>query len=341
SLLATPSSFKVKPVPSKMPSIQLALGRPLFLCPSIFPSDCGPPPKLNNAVPNEKLLGESFPHMKSVTYKCLDGFYNIYGKLDVVTCLSDSQWTPIEEFCERSCVDPPRSRFARINPKDIKTYYPAESKVSFTCRPGYNTIPEVGSTVTCFTNYTWTALPVFCEDKNVPPALFLFLRYKLKGSSSAQCLLQGDGVKWKPDPPKCQQITCFSPPNVAKASINGSSTGNFVYNSTVTYQCDDGFSLIGEASLRCTTEDNVNGWSRPPPECSRCLLDKNTCSFHAFSLLFPVVNCPRPSIPDGRLTSPFQPTYKYDHVLQFVCNAGAHSGRKSVCQMWCEHRIAS
>nr|XP_016850966.1 PREDICTED: complement decay-accelerating factor-like isoform X1 [Anolis carolinensis] len=506
----------------------------LFSLLSGIGGDCGPPPKLNNAVPNEKLLGESFPHMKSVTYKCLDGFYNIYGKLDVVTCLSDSQWTPIEEFCERSCVDPPRSRFARINPKDIKTYYPAESKVSFTCRPGYNTIPEVGSTVTCFTNYTWTALPVFCEGKpcgdpgkpengdTVILTNLLYLAkvnficeegYKLKGSSSAQCLLQGDGVKWKPDPPKCQQITCFSPPNVAKASINGSSTGNFVYNSTVTYQCDDGFSLIGEASLRCTTEDNVNGvWRGSLPECkgdcpaprrqpdatlrggpeksnypvgtvlrydcipgyqfkpgtrptircqanskwssesslcerkpckpptidngkfegdirlgdeitfscdfgfrllgqatSRCILtasgsvdwsrsppycDKIACNrppsisngdhngdtsldnylygvvvtytcFKDFSLIghpsitctvaadgkngkwsrpppeCKVVNCPRPSIPDGRLTSPFQPTYKYDHVLQFVCNAGAHSGRKSVCQMWCEHRIAS
>uniref|UniRef100_A0A803TFE1 Sushi domain-containing protein n=1 Tax=Anolis carolinensis TaxID=28377 RepID=A0A803TFE1_ANOCA len=277
SLLATPSSFKVKPVPSKMPSIQLALGRPLFLCPSIFPSDCGPPPKLNNAVPNEKLLGESFPHMKSVTYKCLDGFYNIYGKLDVVTCLSDSQWTPIEEFCERSCVDPPRSRFARINPKDIKTYYPAESKVSFTCRPGYNTIPEVGSTVTCFTNYTWTALPVFCEGKpcgdpgkpeNGDTVILTNLLYLAKVNFICE-----EGCKYNRNCHPClfpyiSEITCFSPPNVAKASINGSSTGNFVYNSTVTYQCDDGFSLIGEASLRCTTEDNVNGvWRGSLPEC--------------------------------------------------------------------------
>uniref|UniRef100_H9GK43 Sushi domain-containing protein n=1 Tax=Anolis carolinensis TaxID=28377 RepID=H9GK43_ANOCA len=241
------------------------------------PGDCGPPPKLNNAVPNEKLLGESFPHMKSVTYKCLDGFYNIYGKLDVVTCLSDSQWTPIEEFCERSCVDPPRSRFARINPKDIKTYYPAESKVSFTCRPGYNTIPEVGSTVTCFTNYTWTALPVFCEGKpcgdpgkpeNGDTVILTNLLYLAKVNFICE-----EGCKYNRNCHPClfpyiSEITCFSPPNVAKASINGSSTGNFVYNSTVTYQCDDGFSLIGEASLRCTTEDNVNGvWRGSLPEC--------------------------------------------------------------------------
>ncbi|KAH0618910.1 hypothetical protein JD844_018444 [Phrynosoma platyrhinos] len=125
--------------------------------------DCGPPPKLNNAIPYNKLHEESFLPMQSVNYKCLDGFYNIYGKLDIVTCLPDSQWSPIEEFCERICVNPPRSRFARMKSEDIMPFYPAESKVSFICRPGYNTIPGINSVITCLKNYTWTALPVFCE----------------------------------------------------------------------------------------------------------------------------------------------------------------------------------
>nr|XP_060628606.1 complement receptor type 2-like [Anolis sagrei ordinatus] len=412
--------------------------------------DCGPPPKLNNAVPDEKFLGESFSYMQSVTYKCLDGFYNIYGKLDIVTCLSDSQWTSIEEFCERSCVNPPRSRFARINPKDIHTYYPADSKVSYTCRLGYNTIPGVSSTVTCFTNYTWTALPVFCEGKpcgdpskpengdTVILTNLLYLAkvnficeegYKLNGSSSAQCVLEGDGVKWKPDPPKCQRdcpaparqphatlrdgpakasypvgtvlrydcipgyqfksgvrpiircqanfkwssesslcegkkcrpptinngrfeggiqlgdeitfycdfgfrllgaktslcvltsgrdvgwqrsppycerIPCSRPPQIANGDHSGDiSLDHYVQGQVVTYTCHKDFSLIGHPSITCSVAaDGVNGkWDRPPPECK-------------------VVNCPRPSIADGRLTSPFQPTYKYNHVLQFVCHAG-------------------
>ncbi|XP_042319682.1 complement decay-accelerating factor, GPI-anchored-like [Sceloporus undulatus] len=56
--------------------------------------DCGPPPKLNNAIPYNKPHGESFLPMQSVNYKCLAGFYNIYGKLDVVTCLPDSHGAP-------------------------------------------------------------------------------------------------------------------------------------------------------------------------------------------------------------------------------------------------------
>uniref|UniRef100_A0A803T634 Multimerin 2 n=1 Tax=Anolis carolinensis TaxID=28377 RepID=A0A803T634_ANOCA len=39
--VAAPSSFTVKPVTSRIPSIHLALGRPLFLFPSIFPSITG------------------------------------------------------------------------------------------------------------------------------------------------------------------------------------------------------------------------------------------------------------------------------------------------------------
>uniref|UniRef100_A0A803TLH0 Sushi domain-containing protein n=1 Tax=Anolis carolinensis TaxID=28377 RepID=A0A803TLH0_ANOCA len=246
-----------------------------------YPSSCYSPSRYRFARPRLEDIKTYYPaNTRSVTYKCLDGFYNIYGKLDVVTCLSDSQWTPIEEFCERSCVDPPRSRFARINPKDIKTYYPAESKVSFTCRPGYNTIPEKlvclrayflfcfllgkpcgdpgkpenGDTV-ILTNLLYLAKVNFICEEGYEVIVHLFLEKKYNRNCHP-CLF-----------PYISEITCFSPPNVAKASINGSSTGNFVYNSTVTYQCDDGFSLIGEASLRCTTEDNVNGWSRPPPEC--------------------------------------------------------------------------
>nr|XP_016850976.1 PREDICTED: complement decay-accelerating factor, GPI-anchored-like [Anolis carolinensis] len=167
--------------------------------------------------------------MESVTYKCLDGFYNIYGKLDVVTCLSDSTWSDIEEFCQRSCYSPSRYRFARPRLEDIKTYYPANTRVTYICRPGYDTIPGISSVVTCLeNNYTWTNLPVFCEGKScgdpgkpengevVILTNLLFSAkvnficaegYILVGVSSAQCVLKGDGVEWKPEPPKCQRQT--------------------------------------------------------------------------------------------------------------------------------------
>nr|XP_003224075.1 PREDICTED: complement decay-accelerating factor isoform X1 [Anolis carolinensis] len=259
----------------------------LFSLLSGIQGDCGPPPKLSNAIPLNN--AESFPHMESVTYRCLDDFYNVYGKLDVATCLSDSTWTSIEEFCERTCPGPPRFRFAKIKDGVIETYHPAKTSVTYVCRPGHDTIPGINSVITCLDNYTWTTLPVFCEGKSCgdPGELehgevvvltnLLYLAkvnficeegYRLIGSPSTKCVLKGDRVEWQTKPPECQQIICFSPPNVTNASHNGNSTGNFTYNSTVTYHCDHGFFIIGEASIHCTTENNLTGvWRGSTPEC--------------------------------------------------------------------------
>ncbi|XP_067324168.1 complement decay-accelerating factor-like isoform X1 [Anolis sagrei] len=329
------------------PSNPTLLG--LFSLLSGIQGDCGPPPKLSNAIPLNN--AERFLPMESVTYRCLDDFYNVYGKLDVATCLSDSTWTSIEEFCERICPVPPRFRFARIKDGVMETYYPAKTRLTYVCRPGYDTIPGIDSVITCLDNYTWTALPVFCEGKSCgdpgkpehgevvvltnllysasvnficdkgyrligSPSTKCVLKgdsvewqtkapecqrkscgdpgkpehgevvvltnllysarvnficeegYRLIGSPSTKCVLKGDSVEWQTKPPECQQIICFSPPNVTNASHDGNSTGNFTYNSTVTYHCDPGFLIIGESSIHCTTENNLTGvWRGSTPEC--------------------------------------------------------------------------
>ncbi|XP_065258499.1 complement receptor type 2-like [Emys orbicularis] len=49
---------------------------------------------------------------------------------------------------------------------------------------------------------------------------------------------------------------------------NGSNVEIFDYNSSVTYKCDHNFSLSGEASIHCTTKDNMNRvWNGSAPEC--------------------------------------------------------------------------
>lgn len=63
-------------------------------------------------------------------------------------------------------------------------------------------------------------------------------------------------------------IPCLPPPDITDGSHNGQSGEEFSFGSAVTYKCDPGFSLIGEASIHCTTKDQVNGeWSGPAPEC--------------------------------------------------------------------------
>ncbi|XP_053098629.1 complement receptor type 1-like isoform X4 [Hemicordylus capensis] len=189
--------------------------------------DCGAPPKLINAIPKVDIHGKSFPPGTTVIYKCLDNFYNIHAKSDVVTCLAESKWTNIEEFCERSCLDPPRVQFANMREEDKQSYYTAGTTVTYICRNTHSIIPGIDSVITCLDNYTWTAVPVFCKGKSCgdpgsPPngkaiilTDLLYLArvnftcddgYTLIGSPSTRCLRKGDGVKWQNKPPVCERI---------------------------------------------------------------------------------------------------------------------------------------
>ncbi|XP_065259498.1 complement decay-accelerating factor-like [Emys orbicularis] len=92
--------------------------------------------------------------------------------------------------------------------------------------------------------------------------------YRLIGTTSAQCVVAGNGVDWDKELPLCQAIPCPTPPDIAHGSHTGQSEQEFSFGSAVTYKCDQGFSLIGEASIHCTTKDHVDGeWSGPAPEC--------------------------------------------------------------------------
>ncbi|XP_048337938.1 complement decay-accelerating factor-like [Sphaerodactylus townsendi] len=255
--------------------------------------DCGWPPVLNSAVPQRDLHAESFPDGTEVPYRCVDGFYHMHGKTDVTTCLENSQWSPIEEFCENRCPVPVSLKYAAPKPEELrkKTHYTPGTALTYVCQPGYEPIPGRTPVLTCLPNNSWSEVPAFCKGKSCGDpgkpqngrtvvATDLLYRskvhftcddgHRLIGPPSAQCVMKGDTVKWDKEPPRCQPITCSPPPNIAAgAHDGGGSTEDFPYNSTVTYKCQNGFSLVGEASIRCTTEDKAKGvWRGPPPKCT-------------------------------------------------------------------------
>nr|XP_056700817.1 complement decay-accelerating factor [Euleptes europaea] len=279
-----------------MPASLLSRAEPellvLFALLAGIRGDCGIPPKLNNVVPQRYLQTERFPTDTVVAYICLHGFYNVHGKTDVTTCLSNSQWSPIEDFCKSSCPEPFIFRYAHPKPEDSgNTYYPPGTNVTYVCSRGYDSIPGMSPVIiTCFQNNTWSEVPVFCKGKscgdpgkpqNGRAVIITDLLYRSKvnftcddgyrliGSPFTKCLMKNNTVKWNKETPDCQPITCSSPPYITDGTHDGgASTENFPYNSTVTYKCKNGFSLIGEASIHCTTEDKVRGiWHGPAPEC--------------------------------------------------------------------------
>nr|XP_032648467.1 complement decay-accelerating factor-like isoform X2 [Chelonoidis abingdonii] len=249
---------------------------------------CGALPSLSHAIPSGTNHTEGFPIGTEVTYKCSAGFVKIPGKSDTVVCLSNSQWSNIEEFCGRSCLAPPRLKSATLSDEDLrKNYYPVGTSVSYVCRPGYERT-ELSPVITCLENLTWAEAPEFCLGKScgVPKSpehgrlvdatnnrfgakvnILCDVGYRVKGRTFIQCLFKGDQVEWS-ELPTCELITCSPPPNITNGMHNGSNLEIFADNSLVTYKCDYNFSLTGEASIQCTTKDNINGvWNGSAPEC--------------------------------------------------------------------------
>lgn len=64
-------------------------------------------------------------------------------------------------------------------------------------------------------------------------------------------------------------ISCFPPPTIANGKHSGIDRGYYDYGSAVTYNCKSGFSLIGDKTTVCTTDENgIEGeWSKPAPKC--------------------------------------------------------------------------
>uniref|UniRef100_G1Q6S1 Complement C3d receptor 2 n=1 Tax=Myotis lucifugus TaxID=59463 RepID=G1Q6S1_MYOLU len=84
--------------------------------------------------------------------------------------------------------------------------------------------------------------------------------YVLVGEESINCT--SDGV-WTPTVPKCKEITCPPPPVID----NGAHTGTpYVYNDSVTFKCDDGFTLKGSSEIRCKANDT---WDPEIPVCEK------------------------------------------------------------------------
>ncbi|KAM6044218.1 uncharacterized protein VSU04_013746 isoform 2-T3 [Chlamydotis macqueenii] len=170
----------------------------------------------------------------------------------------------------------------------MQNFYPVGVTVRYDCRPGYENTTGHLLTSTCLDNLTWSAVPELCQKKSCGiPAnpehgkvitndhlfgaradVVCNRGYTLKGASpSIWCYLRGDGVAWS-QLPACQAISCPPPPPIPDGKHNGNGTEEFTYDSVVMYACDPGLQLLGNKTLRCTTDNGVNGvWSGSPPEC--------------------------------------------------------------------------
>ncbi|NXC21589.1 CR1 protein, partial [Corythaeola cristata] len=85
--------------------------------------------------------------------------------------------------------------------------------------------------------------------------------YQLVGNVSINCTENG---LWSRPLPRCEELMCPRPPNIANGLHSGQSLDKFSQGVTVYYGCKDGYQLVGNVSINCTEKGL---WSRPLPRC--------------------------------------------------------------------------
>ncbi|XP_021233266.1 complement receptor type 1-like isoform X2 [Numida meleagris] len=219
------------------------------------------------------------------------------------------------------CQAPPRFVFAEPSgPTDAS--YPVGKMLRYRCRPGYTGDMGKSPYVTCLPNSTWGSDPDFCIGKlcvqpEIPNGDFHFSTnlqfgatisftckagYRLVGKPTAQCILSGNDVEWD-STPYCALIPCQPPPGIVNGQLSAVHT-EYTFGVAVTYSCNKGFSLVGNATIHCTMDDNLNGiWSGPAPECKE-------------------VRCEIPEVENGKNLNSFATEYTYGEKVSFECAPG-------------------
>ncbi|NWH39206.1 C4BPA protein, partial [Chloropsis hardwickii] len=250
-------------------------------------SDCAAPPRSQSAEPKEQLGGtELFPSGHTMEFICRPGFGRNARTPNTLVCGEDGVWHGPSDICiPKACSYPGEPAHGRL-------VLPAEftfgSTVNFTCNTGY----------------------------------------RLTGRSEIECVLRNEVLTWDRDIPTCQAIPCAPPPEIANGQHTGMDKEHFVYGDSVTYYChrprrmwQTPFSLVGEASIFCTTRDNLNGvWSSPAPECK-------------------VVVCKQPRVENGKLVGRYQPEYTFGDTVMFDCDfryslSGSRASTCGASNLW-------
>ncbi|XP_019369581.1 PREDICTED: complement component receptor 1-like protein [Gavialis gangeticus] len=228
------------------------------------------------------------------------------------------------------CGPPDRLPYAELTDEfRDKTTFPVNSSVQYVCRPGYRRNPSLEATLTCRAGSSWSRPEKFCIGKlcghpgDLPDGSVHIETdlgfgstvtfscnegYRLIGPQFTQCEIAGKGVRWNKGIPHCESIPCLPPPDIENGKH--SEQEDYTYGKSVTYQCNDvprgsvPFSLIGEATIHCSSNGDDNGvWSSPAPQCK-------------------VVKCPEPAVQNGRKETAYSPNYIYRSKVAIKCLPG-------------------
>ncbi|NWY03234.1 CR2 protein, partial [Nothoprocta ornata] len=73
--------------------------------------------------------------------------------------------------------------------------------------------------------------------------------YYLIGNGLVLCRASGN---WSLPTPRCEEVKCSRPPNIANGQHSGRSSHTFPRGTTVTYTCREGYTMVGNMSINCS-----------------------------------------------------------------------------------------
>ncbi|XP_066480759.1 complement receptor type 1-like [Tiliqua scincoides] len=276
---------------------------------------CHAPPHVDNATYSYH-ESSAFRDGIFVNYTCEPGYTLIGGA--TLYCTASGTWNLPAPRCEGSCGPPMRLSFAELaNKYQENNSFPVGTTVNYVCRPGYAKHPGLRASVTCLTSQKWAEAQEFCRRRScgypgdpengrsiITDDILLGSTvhytcdegHKRIGQTSRQCVVSGRRVMWT-------GISCSPPPDVPHGKHSGRYREDFSFATSVTYTCEEGYPMVGNASIHCTTKDGINGvWS-----------DRVYCG---------VAECPHPVVESGRIVTGRSNTYTPKHKVTFDCNAG-------------------
>ncbi|KAF4804058.1 Sushi, von Willebrand factor type A, EGF and pentraxin domain-containing protein 1 [Turdus rufiventris] len=211
---------------------------------------CGVPPTLENGF----YSAEDFFAGSTVTYHCNIGYY-LLGDSRML-CLDNGSWNSISP----SCLDVDECAVGSDCDEHASCLNTNGSYVC-TCIPPYTGDGKKCAAISC-------GAPVIPENSAIFGSNFTYLNkvvyrcndgYNLVGEKEILCLASG---MWNHAPPSCEMVMCPSPQDISNGKYTLSGTA---YLSSVSYTCDNGYSLQGPSVLVCASSGN---WNSTPPACN-------------------------------------------------------------------------
>ncbi|XP_056354003.1 P-selectin isoform X6 [Oenanthe melanoleuca] len=229
-------------------------------------------------------LHGNFTFGSTCAFSCQKGF--VLMGLQSHECTATGTWTGDTPHCEAiTCPVLRAPAQGELNCSHLHGDFTFGSTCAFSCQKGFVLMGP--DSLKCRATGTWTGDAPHCEaikcSALTTPKMgqaacshlhgdFTFgstcafscqKGFVLMGPESRECTATGT---WTGDTPHCKAISCpeLSPPSRGQLSCSHLH-GNFTYNSTCSFSCEQGFVRVGAELLRCQPTGN---WSRDAPVCA-------------------------------------------------------------------------